>query len=156
MKQSGISILQQFIQQRQAERAQSRFTDYSYPASVLFSSTAEAWFRFTPSHYRANPPAMSVPQEHREGIESDAFNRWINTYNQTKVIISVQLCSFWFSSTSREEHRTSTWPPYLTCAGLHFLPLLFTDNEHRSWLHAGRPLSFSVVFLSLNQQPLCN
>lgn len=41
MKQSGISSLQQFIQQQQQQqtgRAQGAFTDYSSPASVCFRS----------------------------------------------------------------------------------------------------------------------
>lgn len=54
MKQSGISSLQQFIQQQQIDGAQGGFTDYSYPASVLFSSTAEAWFTLRLRHYRAD------------------------------------------------------------------------------------------------------
>lgn len=41
MKQSGISSLQEFIQQQQVDGAEGLFTDYSYPACVLFSSTAE-------------------------------------------------------------------------------------------------------------------
>lgn len=52
MNQSGISSLQQFIQQQQIDWAEGVSADYSKPVSVLFSCTAEAWSRFRLRHYR--------------------------------------------------------------------------------------------------------